>query len=1619
VVFVADDLAAWLVGLLAEAGRRRLITWAFGSDQERALKQAAVVAVDRSVEELRPEGGERAEELAMVIGRVFTAPVPEALLAGSATMLEAVHAGIAGRFALLDDVGLTGTTDSSAKLLGLSAAVLAETLSTNLLREILIRGARGGPLKPLASQLNHDATHLGVHQIEDRLARLARDVTEVLARLSAADAAEARPDVQRFDELLAEPMVGREWLVAKIEAFCQENDRGYFLIEGDAGTGKTTFAAWLAKENRCPAHFAQLDPQAGLAAVAARNIGAKLIADWELITPLGNGVWPEETGSAHWLREVLKAAARRRDEISPGKAIMVVVDALDAAAEDPGSHLPFGLPDRLPNGVYVVATVRTGSLRYDPREHGPTAWLSLNAARDENETDLRQYLSQAVREQYMADAITNAGTSKELFIELLLDRSLGLWIYVRYVLEEIRGDPGHVGNLPELPRGLKAYYRNNLARLCGDGPDGALYMQLLATLVAAAEYLDAPTIAEFTDIADHQRVEYALHHGLRPYCSVRRAPGELRRQFKIRHPSLSEYVTGSLGALPSDAEDIQADVQPDDLLSERLAGTCRNAHARIADHYLTIWGGLGRGLPALEAAPKEQGEISGGYPLRRLTWHLLQADREADLHRLLACGRQGRNTWFAAHESIGDVAGYLRDVGWARSSAQQMSLQLRYDLIEASIASLSVTPPSVLIGELVARGLWTVSYAFSLIEQMTDEQRRAQALVRIASSLPIDFHARALSIAIRCRDEKNRAAALEAVIPLLSGDLLDLAAEALLSLEYSPGFSLAPVEISPDLYLCAVVAIAAKLTPEQLGRLIHRHTRVYNRIGYVSATYSLFIADDRLQGARDALQEARELGNKHSRGLLVAALIGYFPLDAYDEIFAVLKTTHYLDAPMIALAEYAPAAFLDEVLEFAEGRWDPKPEFFRKAAPRLNVNQVPAALRLCKAVRRDSERVKAFAALAPFLDSDQARGLLSPDQSDPYWPVIKEVLDIHLDEDAWLAAASALLDRLPPEEARNIVSEQIIPVISTGRGYRSQLPLFGRHLPDDLRREALGYLYEGLQWPGDAPEQHAALLPRFMPLSEDEVAEAFNRAQANSRSETRLVVADALAPQLPDQLLLDAVTWVRAFPLERECFAALAALGRLQPEKTQNQTAQRGLAMAAGLSHVRSKAGAVAALAPVLTRPEGAITAFAILWSLDPSWGVRAMEEIADVLPAELLQAVPGKIRGSISPDPALDIPKILEKLVANGYATVIDSLLPGPEGSWRPSRWEEPLSRLAPLLSPAQAGRLWDTWDRADSGPYDAQALATLVGRLPADERATAADEILAAYTPRPRWDTDDARVLGQLARATSTEHLTQAIQEMLGSGQGIPFRVLEELAPGIPETLIEDALQYALSADDDWSCQALASLASRLSGALLDQAIARVVQMKEPAWKAAALTPLARQLPHDNADRETLLAIAVEAAVSWPSQSRQAGVMPDLIPQLPDQLRARAVTAAADEVCSDLRSHQRSSGTQFDRLHAVLAVLRGSELEQLYAQLGKEVRTPRVRARAQAAVIKHAGSQYAAGFLADGPPLHRDWPGDFDRAGLMDLIAGAAWWIDRNTHSTDVDDIVQAILDVARWWP
>jgi tetratricopeptide (TPR) repeat protein len=191
--FVADNLGAWLIGLLADRGRRRLTTVVLGTDQERALRQAATVAVQLTASELSSGDAEQMAQLAMVVSQVFGEPVPAAPLAGQGTVLEALQAGIAARLAVLDDASLTGTGQSSADVLGVPGNVVADTLTGHLLREIVSRGSCGGPLEPLANQLSHDKAYLLAERVEGKVDRLDDKLLEVLARIDNTRAAAAAP----------------------------------------------------------------------------------------------------------------------------------------------------------------------------------------------------------------------------------------------------------------------------------------------------------------------------------------------------------------------------------------------------------------------------------------------------------------------------------------------------------------------------------------------------------------------------------------------------------------------------------------------------------------------------------------------------------------------------------------------------------------------------------------------------------------------------------------------------------------------------------------------------------------------------------------------------------------------------------------------------------------------------------------------------------------------------------------------------------------------------------------------------------------------------------------------------------------------------------------------------------------------------------------------------------------------------------------------------------------------------------------------------------------------------------------------------------------------------------
>jgi hypothetical protein len=181
--FVVDDLAAWLIGVLADAGRRNLLAFVLGDEQERALRQACMAALTATANDLRPGDAAGAEQVAMVIGQVFSMPTAQ-VADRRDTLLEEMQAGIAAQLAVLDDRDITTEPGlSSADALGLIGALVAEELAGHLLRQITGRGSRGGPLQPLANQFGNDRNYLQGLRLEGKVDHLDDILVSMLAIL--------------------------------------------------------------------------------------------------------------------------------------------------------------------------------------------------------------------------------------------------------------------------------------------------------------------------------------------------------------------------------------------------------------------------------------------------------------------------------------------------------------------------------------------------------------------------------------------------------------------------------------------------------------------------------------------------------------------------------------------------------------------------------------------------------------------------------------------------------------------------------------------------------------------------------------------------------------------------------------------------------------------------------------------------------------------------------------------------------------------------------------------------------------------------------------------------------------------------------------------------------------------------------------------------------------------------------------------------------------------------------------------------------------------------------------------------------------------------------------------
>ena len=349
-------------------------------------------------------------------------------------------------------------------------------------------------------------------------------------------------DPQRvLDQIELESFVGREWLEEEVNQFLADHDSGYFVIEAEAGLGKTTFLAHLVQKWGCVHHFCGLTPKSQSSAVALKSITAQLALAFHLDLGAGEGFLPAASARPNTLHDVFVLASDAR---KPGQKIVLVIDALDQA-ETPKDANPLRLPDWLPQGVYIIASRRATSANFTVSDLTPHRWCSLAHDDASNERDVRRFLAEAAKRPAIAQALLESGYSSEQLIESLWEKSSGVWIYLHFVIREIEERKRNLDELGALPDGIVEYYVDSWQRERGrrKGEWERLCLPLLGALAASLEPATAEQLCGWAGLKSRiTQAQRLLDEDWRYFISV--TGRDDQRRYRFYHSTLNDFFAG-------------------------------------------------------------------------------------------------------------------------------------------------------------------------------------------------------------------------------------------------------------------------------------------------------------------------------------------------------------------------------------------------------------------------------------------------------------------------------------------------------------------------------------------------------------------------------------------------------------------------------------------------------------------------------------------------------------------------------------------------------------------------------------------------------------------------------------------------------------------------------------------------------------------------------------------------------------------------------------------------------------------------------------------------------------------------------------------------------------------
>jgi hypothetical protein len=1226
----------------------------------------------------------------------------------------------------------------------------------------------------------------------------------------------ARDPGEVFAAVDVESFAGRTWLTKEVDRLVGSRKCGYVLVEAEAGLGKTTFSAWLVKSRGYVSHFSRYaegrSVRGGLGNLSAQLVRAFGLED---LAPLG--MLPQWAQSPAGFEKVLATAAERARAAE--HRLVLVVDGLDEAERADGSA--FGLPGLLPDGVHVIGTCRPG--RTVVPEGTPVNAVTIGKTDPRNLADINEYLAAEVGREPLASVLARAGVAPEEFANLLAGRCGGVWVYLRYMLEEVRLELRSPGEVASLPAGLRGYYGGQLRRWRDDAAWDSILLPLLSTLAVADEPLPALVLARLAGDLDSVATRRRLDGDLRPLLTTTSsAQSGHPVKYEIYHSSFRDMLAASSSGTDGQPYDALA-------LSGELTEAAVAAHTRIAGRYLDQFGSLDAGLPTLARDPSAAG-VDEGYPLRHLARHLQHGHRAAPLHRLLAVSHTdatGRalNVWFAAHDHAGRLSYYLRDVARAEAFAAaetdsclvrqrpagSLGSEIRYALMAGSITSRTRKITPHLLGQLLRTGLWTLARSLDHARRLADPDDRCQALLVITEHAASDDRAeifdQALDAAASISDGHARADALTGLAPHLTPAQLDraLTTAAAIRHDYVRGSVLsnlgpflshtqldtalaAATFIKDDGYCAsALIRLAPLLDPAQLDIAISAAAQIGDHDARADALAGLaahLASDQQARTLEPALAAAM---NDDARAL--TALAPHLIADQTDQALAaasVISDQFARASALTGLAPYLTHPQLDQAVAVATGIGDDdaRADALTGLAPYLTPDRQARALNLALAaattISDEHDRADALISLAAHLTPDlQARTL-----------------------DLAFAAVTAISD----DEVRASAVTGLAPQLTSAQldAALTAATVIG---DDDIRADALT---------GLAPYLPSDRQARILELA----------LGAASNDNARADALTGLAPYLTAGLLKVALTAAEAISDDHSRADALTGIGPHLALDQHARVLELALAAATAISDDYSRASALTGLAPHLTPAQLDV-------ALTAADAISDDDARADALTGLAPHLTPDQIDVALTAADAIDDDhsraSALTGLAPHLTPAQLDVALTAADAISDDDARADALTGLAPHLTPDQIDVALTAADAIDDDHSRASALTGLAPRLTPDRHARILAQALAAATA---ISGDDARAnaLTALAPYLTPVQLDVAVTAA-GAISDDYYRAtaLTGLAPNVTpdrqEPILVQALAAATAIGGEYSrATALTGLAPHLTFQQIELALAAI---------------------------------------------------------------------------------------------------------------------------------------------------------------------------------------------------